>query len=392
MNTQARAADRELPAHRTRTALLLGLNLLGLALTGCRETHIRSYVVPSERAERAGSPMTPQPGGAPAPMTQATAGEGPVVPHWHLPAGWQEVAGSGMRYATIVVEPGEAPLEIRVTPLALAARDPLENVNRWRGQIGLDPIGQSELGSVMKSATVAGFPVEIVNMTGVAMEGKPPGQILAAMLTTDSQVWFFLMLDKAERVAKHAAAFEAFIRDLHMSGDPEPTAHGGNPAAAAPGGMPPGGASAAPPGAPAGETMTWTAPADWARDATAGDMRVATFKLPDAAGEVTITKFPGDVGGLMANINRWRKQLDMPPVSSPAEQPAESMSVAGQAAQLYDIVQPGAAATRKRMLVVLLPRPDMTWFIKMTGDAVTLDRQSDAFRTFVKTIQMRGGA
>lgn len=388
MTVISHPTGREVVARTPRTRLLLTLTLVGLGLAGCRETHIRSYTVPSERGRRAATLAPPSQGGNPGAMSGVPAG-GPARPEWHLPEGWQEIPGSGMRFATIVVEPGDKPLEIRVTPLALAARNPLDNVNRWRGQIGLDPISQAEIGSVMKSFTVDGCPVELVNMTGVSADGTPPNQILAAMLTTDSQVWFFLMLDDAKRVAQYPAAFESLIRGIHLTGAPA-----GAPGPAAAGSSAPGVAApplGRPPDAASGESMTWTAPSEWARDPKASDMRVASFKLPGDAGEVAITKFPGDVGGLLANINRWRKQLEMPPVAGPEEQPSESITVAGQPARLFDIAQPGAAGTRQRMLVVLLARPDMTWFIKMTGSAAALDGQASAFRAFVRTIQLQGG-
>tara|TARA_R110000744_G_scaffold255462_1_gene370952 strand:- start:7042 stop:7410 length:369 start_codon:yes stop_codon:yes gene_type:complete len=42
-------------------------------------------------------------------------------------------------------------------------------------------------------------------------------------------------------------------------------------------------------------------------------MRLATFVIPTDAGgqEVAITRFPGQVGGTLANINRWREQMGL---------------------------------------------------------------------------------
>jgi hypothetical protein len=73
----------------------------------------------------------------------------------------------------------------------------------------------------------------------------------------------------------------------------------------------------------------------------------------------------------------------MTPVSSPAEQPSEEMSIAGRPAWLFDLSPSGG----ERMMVALVPRPDMTWFIKMTGPATALEEQKNNFMSFLSTVR-----
>jgi hypothetical protein len=356
---------------------VLSVMALSLLATGCKESRIRAYTVPAERPARlAAAPARPTP-----------SGDVAEAPSWTLPEGWQEVPGTGMRFATLIVEPGEKPLEIRVTPLALMARDPLGNVNRWREQIGLPHVTEAELGSVVKTIDVEGRQVDLVNLTGEAAgEGAPQG-ILAAIYPGDSQVWFFLMMDDADRVSRQAGAFESFVRGIRLEGGADHVHV--EPAMMDPEGLPAG--AVAGPGA-GSETMTWTLPEGWVTDTTPNPMRVATFRLAGSEAEVTITRFPGDVGGLLANINRWRNQLSIEPISDPAQQPSEHVHVAGHEAHLYDIAPAGDAPTSERMLVVFLPRPDMSWFIKMTGSRAVLERERKAFTDFVQTIGLRSDA
>lgn len=390
MNTPNRRTGRgAISGPLVKSQLAAALVVVSLGVVACRDTQIRSYTVP-----RSGPPRATQ---APPEVDMApqAVAHGPA---WDLPAGWQQIPGTGMRYATVVVEPaGSSPerpqLEIRVTPLAMAAGEILGNVNRWRGQIGLSPITDAEVGSVVRTFSVDGHPAQLVNLTGVAKDGAPPQQILAAILTSDPQVWFFFMVGDAQRMSKYAAPFETFIKSVRLHGEPamaEALPPGGDMGQGAmpPGAMPPG----AMPPAGSGETMTWTVPQGWTQDPNAGDMRVALFHLPGTGGEATITRFPGDVGGLLANINRWRKQLAMEPLANPEEQPSESVMVAGQPARFYDISQPGGDGARKRMLVVLVPRSDMTWFVKLTGPATLVDQQAAAFRQFLTTIRLGGAA
>ena len=67
-------------------------------------------------------------------------------PAWTLPSGWQQRDGSDIRYATLVLAGDSAagkPLEVSVTVLPKSGDDEdyaLVNINRWRGQIGLEPV------------------------------------------------------------------------------------------------------------------------------------------------------------------------------------------------------------------------------------------------------------
>ena len=313
--------------------------LIGLALAiattgvGCRESKIRTYEVPAERV--APPPVMPPPSMSPT---------GAEVPHWQLPAGWQEVPGTGMRFATLIVEAGNPPLEIRVTPLTLAAGDLLDNVNRWREQIALEPVSAMDVGKMVKSIDAGGRTIDYVNLTGPATSDAPARQILAAILPGSQQLWFFLMFDDSTRVSRHAAEFEAFIGTVHLAGAPEGSTghpdisdgHGSTPTAPAA------------PGEEGAESMTWSLPGGWTVDPTPRDMRVATIKLSEGGGEVAITRFAGPGGDLMANINRWRSQLGLAPVAAPTDQPSESIELAGFPARLFDISEGGSDPARKR--------------------------------------------
>ncbi|MCB1174580.1 MAG: hypothetical protein KDK39_13500 [Leptospiraceae bacterium] len=62
--------------------------------------------------------------------------------------------------------------------------------------------------------------------------------------------------------------------------------------------------------------LGWNMPAGWSvRDGDA--MRLASFSAPGPAGEadVSIVRLAGDGGGLAANINRWRGQIQLAPLA-----------------------------------------------------------------------------
>lgn len=348
-----------------------------VVMVSCRESQVRSYQVPAEK-------VAPPQATTQAPLA-ATEVE---IPHWELPAGWKEVPGTGMRFATIIVEAGDPPLEIRVTPLTMAAGDLLDNINRWRQQIELPPVSAVDVGPMVKSLDAGGRAIDYVNLTGPATSDKPARQILAGILPGSQQLWFFLMFDEASRVARHTAEFEAFLGTVHLAGTPS-MGHDYPDLSTTDSSTPdPGVPVGSMPGAGGDETMTWTLPGGWAIDPTPRDMRVATIKLSDGAGEMAITRFAGPGGDLLANVNRWRNQLGLPPVADQGGQASESIELAGFPARLFDISESGGDAARKRTLVVGLSRPGMSWFIKMTGPHDLLDREEPAFRQFLGSVRM----
>jgi hypothetical protein len=358
-------------------ALAAGL----LLIPGCQDARVRSYDVPREAAPAAMPAAVPEP----APPAAPQAGI-PSTPRWRLPAGWTELPGSGMRFATLVVEPGNPPLEVRVTPLSQAARDLVDNVNRWRLQIGLPAVMATEVGESVTEIRAGDATIEMVDLTGPATAEEPSRRILAGILPGGESVWFFLMLDRADRVAPHVGAFADFLKSVRLEAAPAAMAGGGSapPAAGAAGAGSAGGAGGA-------GGMAWTLPAGWTLDPTPRDMRVATITVGGGAAELAITRFGGPGGDLLANINRWRNQLGLPPVAAAADQPAEPVTVAGHAAGLIDISEAGEAPARRRTMVVGFNEGDANWFIKLTGPHDRLTAEAAAFRSFLGSVRMTGG-
>src|ERR1700722_15454915 len=68
-----------------------------------------------------------------------------------------------------------------------------------------------------------------------------------------------------------------------------------------------------PPGSPA----QWTKPESW-KEQPLSEMRLGSFKVegPNAdTADFSVIAFPGEAGGLISNINRWRGQLQLSPLS-----------------------------------------------------------------------------
>jgi hypothetical protein len=132
---------------------------------------------------------------------------------WTLPKGWTEEKAGGMRYATLKA-PGTGKLDISVVFLPGAAGGELANVNRWRGQIGLGPMGEAALAKARtalktKAGTVAAF-----DFTG---EGQTKSRMVVGLLTTaDGNSWFLKMVGDDAPVGRTKPEFMRFLESLRL--------------------------------------------------------------------------------------------------------------------------------------------------------------------------------
>ncbi len=108
--------------------------------------------------------------------------------------------------------------------------------------------------------------------------------------------------------------------------------------------------------------------------------------LPGADAELSITAFPGDVGGELANVNRWRNQLQLPPVG---EAELTKVLVRFEANALkFAVVDIVAAGNKPNgILGASVPNGNSTWFFKMTGPTDLLAREKPRFLEFLKTVK-----
>ena len=147
--------------------------------------------------------------------------------------------------------------------------------------------------------------------------------------------------------------------------EPPPTM----PASASASGPPPGMAGDVPPPAsPRGGGLRWTLPKGWT-ESQGGQMRFATFK-PPVQGKIdgSVVVLPGPAGGELANVNRWRNQIGLPPLDAGALSGARK-TIATKAGPLavYDFTND--AKPGSRVVAGLAEIQGNTWFVKLTGDA-----------------------
>jgi hypothetical protein len=137
----------------------------------------------------------------------------------------------------------------------------------------------------------------------------------------------------------------------------------------------------------------WTKPDGW-NEQPVSEMRLGSFKVNGPGGtsaDVSVIAFPGDAGGLLSNINRWRGQLDLPPIEEKQlPQTIQQTEVQGVPVYFVDLQSAENSPKPSRILGAVLERPDRTWFIKMAGSPALLESQRQKFFDFVDSFQFDG--
>jgi hypothetical protein len=132
----------------------------------------------------------------------------------------------------------------------------------------------------------------------------------------------------------------------------------------------------------AGE-ITYTVPNTWEELPPSG-IRKANLKVTDASGsaELTVLVFPGDVGGRLANINRWRGQIGLE-AATPEDLPefTESYPISNHRG-LYVRLEGGAQS----ILGGLLPFHGSTWFFKLQGSSGTVLANEARMKQFLDSV------
>lgn len=207
---------------------LLAFALL-FALSACQDRDVHVYRTAKENpgdvvgltALMEGSPEAGGPMGGAAPMASSempSGGEAPAAAtaglpiQWKVPKGWQTAAASGMRVASFAFSGAD----ISVVAIPGEAGGDLANVNRWRGQLGLGPIGENEMSGVSKKLKTAAGSVLVVDLSGADPKGEIQGKarLLGAILALDDRQWFFKAMGTDEAVAKTKPSFLNFLRSL----------------------------------------------------------------------------------------------------------------------------------------------------------------------------------
>ena len=343
--------------------------LLLVAATGCNRDSVSVYNVETNDTIAV---AVPPPAGSGMGMP-ATMPDGLLAPDnsglpklkYTLPNGWKEKTLTQMRVASFEAVEGGKQIDISVIPLGGTAGGDAPNVNRWRGQVGLEPLDEAALTKLAEKIEIAVIPAQLYDVTGTAPGSGDAQRILGVILHRDETAWFFKVTGDADLAAKQKANFTAFLKSVEF---------GGLPAAES-----------------SNDTPTWTVPSDW-QTGQLTQFLVAKYVITGSGGviaEVNVGSLDREKGELAPNVNRWRGQLGLPPMD---DIKTTSLEVAGSSASVVEFEGTNARTGQPaRLVAAIVPAGSQTWFYKLMGEPALVVAQKDAFLKFIQSAQYPHG-
>lgn len=140
--------------------------------------------------------------------------------------------------------------------------------------------------------------------------------------------------------------------------------------------------------APEGLGFTFAAPEGWTQQPPSR-MKLLSFAAgspPERVAECAVSAFPGDVGGQLANINRWRRQVGLGPTTEEVAQSfVKELTISGMEAWQVDFT--GPEGTDLRVIVSVVSHNGQSWFFKLSGNAASVEGELDAYATFLDSVK-----
>lgn len=131
--------------------------------------------------------------------------------------------------------------------------------------------------------------------------------------------------------------------------------------------------------------LSWEKPESWI-PSSGSSMRLASFDVPysNGVGDVSVIQLGGTGGGFEANINRWRRQLNLEPqpISEIEKHLIENKGSMG----LYNVIQIINDKLDSAFLCAILPAGNQTLFVKLNANPNGIHQIKADFISFCSSL------
>jgi len=303
--------------------------------------------------------------------------DGPIVT-WTLPDNWGENPDlSGPMAGSFHVKTTNGPQgRIGVMPFRESVST-VDVANMFSREMGLPAFDEDSIKAILESKQIGERTFEWLRLTE-ADSSLNSRTALLALLRKDGETWLFPFIADEKLVNQEIANFSSFLssctlrsavskpivaksvnKRIPVSNSPKQKV---NP-------------------------WTWNIPPTW-NQGKQSSVRVGSFSVNDSRGnklDISITSFPGDVGGLLANVNRWIGQIDLKPIDqSNIDKYCSPIQIDGKKSHFVE-----AYGDEKGILAGILFQENKSWFFKLIGDRDLVETEKSTFMTFLESVRSR---
>ncbi len=262
-------------------------------------------------------------------------------PKWKLPEGWAigpKKTGMFAPLASLIID-ADSKTQLTISSLG-PNQDLLANANRWRGQLGLQPLTQDQVEAEFAQADGDDFYLFDAEGTGSGQMGGKPSAPSAPFANAP-----FLQRQAMQAKLDAGAA------------------------------------------ATASTDLKYEAPEGWAVGKSSS-MVTARFTKesavqPDKPTMITFTRMSAAVNNWPANVQRWAEQVGQVMSDEKITTATEKLEIGGHSSQLIELLD----GSDQSIVAVMTVEGPNAWFFKLIGDKESVSKQLPAFRKLLKTIK-----
>lgn len=133
--------------------------------------------------------------------------------------------------------------------------------------------------------------------------------------------------------------------------------------------------------------FSWTKPESWI-SSSGSSMRLASFDVPysDGMGDLSVIQLGDTGGGVEANVNRWRRQLNLEPqsISVIDKELIETKGGLGE----YDMIRIINEELGAAFLCAIIPTENQTLFVKLSANPNGIREIEADFISFCSSLRI----
>ncbi len=197
--------------------------VLCLCLAACGDSDINEYQMvkdteAKQQAQKPDAETTTEPAPAPTQQTSPTVAtsdlNAPGDVAWTAPEAWKQEQAGGMRLASYKIPHDGGDGDLSVISLGGDGGGMLANINRWRNQVGLDPIGPDAIAAHVKEVKSA---VGTFTAMTLVNDSSPNKAICGAVLTGKGFTLFVKLTASKACVEANAEAVYQFCANANKA-------------------------------------------------------------------------------------------------------------------------------------------------------------------------------
>ena len=140
---------------------------------------------------------------------------------------------------------------------------------------------------------------------------------------------------------------------------------------------------------PADPPFKYSVPEGWKKIPPTSSVYILSLLAvdQDKRADINVSVFPGDGGGVLLNVNRWRGQVNLAALTPEQIKALPEVAIGSSKGKLVDMTGPAGLPKGNRIVGAILLRERDSLFFKMMGPDDWVGKQLPAFEAFLKSIQ-----